>query len=56
MVFRDDLQRNPGNGRSLFGLAEALKAQKKDAEAAAVLVQFKKAWARADIPATVDSM
>ena len=56
MVFREDLQRNPGNGRSLFGLAEALKAQKKDAEAAAVLVQFKKAWARADVPATVDSM
>jgi len=53
VVFREDLKRNPGNGRSLFGLAEALKAQKKEAEAAAVLEQFKKAWARADVPATL---
>jgi len=55
-VFQEDLQRNPGNGRSLFGLAEALKAQKKDAEAAVVLEQFKKAWARADVPATLSSL
>jgi tetratricopeptide (TPR) repeat protein len=55
-VFREDLKRNPGNGRSLFGLAEALKVQKKDAEAAAVLAQFKTAWARADVPATVSGL
>jgi tetratricopeptide (TPR) repeat protein len=53
VVFREDLKRNPGNGRSLFGLAEALNAQEKDAEAAAVLTQFKQAWARADVPATL---
>jgi len=53
MVFRKDLVRNPNNGRSLFGLAEALKMQKKDAEAAEVMEKFKKAWARADVPATV---
>ncbi|HZN56019.1 MAG TPA: tetratricopeptide repeat protein [Candidatus Polarisedimenticolaceae bacterium] len=52
-VFRDDLDRNPGNGRSLFGLAEALKAQKKTGEAAKVETRFKTAWARADIPVTV---
>jgi tetratricopeptide (TPR) repeat protein len=52
-VFRKDLARNPNNGRSLFGLAEALKMQKKDAEAAEVMEQFKKAWARADVQVTV---
>jgi tetratricopeptide (TPR) repeat protein len=52
-VFRKDLARNPDSGRSLFGLAEALKMQKKDAEAAEVTEEFKKAWARADIQATV---
>ena len=29
-VFRADLERNKRNGRSLFGLMESLKAQKKD--------------------------
>lgn len=52
-VFRKDLERNPENGRSLFGLAEALKAQKRDAEAAEVTERFKKAWARADVMPTV---
>jgi len=56
VVFREDLKRNPGSGRSLFGLAEALKAQEKDADAAEVLTQFKKAWARADVPATLSSL
>jgi tetratricopeptide (TPR) repeat protein len=52
-VFKKDLEHNPENGRSLFGLAEALKAQKKDAEAAEVTARFKKAWARADVTPTV---
>jgi tetratricopeptide (TPR) repeat protein len=52
-VFREDLKINPGNGRSLFGLAEALKMQDKRDEAATVLSQFKKAWARADVTATI---
>jgi tetratricopeptide (TPR) repeat protein len=55
-VFRKDLKRNPENGRSLFGLAEALKMQKKDAEAAEVLERFKKAWARADVTVAVASL
>jgi tetratricopeptide (TPR) repeat protein len=56
LVFREDLARNPNNGRSLFGLAEALKAQKKPAEAAEVQSKFEKAWARADVPATLSSL
>jgi tetratricopeptide (TPR) repeat protein len=47
-VYREDLKRNPGNGWALYGLAQSLKAQKKDASAADK--DFKKAWARSDLP------
>jgi tetratricopeptide (TPR) repeat protein len=43
-VFRDDLQRNRRNGRSLFGLMHALKAQGKDREALLVQKQFEQIW------------
>lgn len=52
-VFREDLKRNPMNGRSLFGLAEALKQQKKETDAAAAAARFKEAWRRADVVLTV---
>lgn len=55
-VFREDLKRNPGNGRSLFGLVEALKAQKKTAEAARADSEFKRAWAKADVQPTVPGL
>jgi len=32
-VYREDLERNPGNGWSLFGLGQALRAQGKTADA-----------------------
>jgi tetratricopeptide (TPR) repeat protein len=48
-VYREDLRRFPENGWALFGLAQALRAQKKDKEAAAVEARFKKAWAGADV-------
>jgi len=51
-VYRDDLRRNPGNGWSLFGLAESLRAQGKTAEAAQVDESFRKAWAQADVKLT----
>ena len=47
-VFRDDLRRNPRNPRSLFGLAQALKAQQRIADAAWVERQLNSAWASAD--------
>jgi len=47
-VFRADLQRNPRNGRSLFGLLESLKAQKKTADAEWVQKAFVAAWQNAD--------
>ena len=43
-VFREDLEKHPRNPRSLFGLAESLKAQGKTADAGWVQRQFKRAW------------
>jgi len=43
-VFREDLDRNPRNPRSLFGLSAALKAQKKDYDAHFVDEQFRSSW------------
>jgi tetratricopeptide (TPR) repeat protein len=51
-AFRDDLERNPGSGRSLFGLWQALVAQKKDAGAAEK--NFRGAWKNADVQLTLD--
>jgi tetratricopeptide (TPR) repeat protein len=55
-VFRADLERNRRNGRSLFGLMEALKAQKKDQQASLVKQQFEAAWKNADTKLTLDSL
>lgn len=43
-VFREDLDHNPRNPRSLFGLREALKAQKRDYDAGFVQKQFDASW------------
>ena len=51
-VYREDLQRNPGNGWSLHGLAQSLRAQDKTAEAAQAEERFRRAWASADVPLT----
>jgi tetratricopeptide (TPR) repeat protein len=48
-AYREDLKRFPENGWSLFGLAQALKAQGKNAEAARVDARFRKTWADADV-------
>ena len=47
-IFRKDLKYNNENGWALFGLASALKKQKKNKETAAVQTRFKKAFAHAD--------
>lgn len=47
-AFRADLERNKLSGRSLFGLMESLKAQKKKAAAAAAQREFETAWKNAD--------
>ena len=43
-VFRKDLEINPRNGRSLFGLLEALKIQKKSGSMDWVMKEFSEAW------------
>lgn len=47
-VFREDLSRNPRNPRSLFGLSQALRAQKRDYDAQFVDKQFDASWKSAD--------
>lgn len=43
-VFREDLDHHPRNPRSLFGLQESLKAQKRDYDAGFVQRQFETSW------------
>jgi tetratricopeptide (TPR) repeat protein len=51
-VYRKDLERHPENGWSLYGLAQSLRAQKKDADAARVHKRFEAAWKNADVRIT----
>lgn len=51
-VYREDLARFPDNGWSLFGLAQSLRAQGKDVEAAEVERRFEAAWQHADVVIT----
>lgn len=48
-VYWEDLRRNRENGWALFGLLQALRAQKKAGDAALTEARFKTAWARADV-------
>jgi tetratricopeptide (TPR) repeat protein len=43
-VFREDLERNPRNPRSLFGLHQALMQEKRDYDAGFVQKQFEASW------------
>lgn len=55
-VFRDDLEKNPRNPRSLFGLAEALTRQHRDYEASWVKQQLQTAWQGADVELKVEDL
>ena len=55
-VFRDDLERNPRNPRSLFGLAEALTRQKRDYDASWIKRQFEAAWQGADVTLKIEDL
>ena len=54
-VYREDLQRSPMNGWSLYGLASALKAQGKTRKAAQVARQFADAWKHSDVTLTASA-
>ena len=47
-AYREALEREPGSGRAFFGLAAALDAQGKSAEAKTARDRAAKAWANAD--------
>jgi tetratricopeptide (TPR) repeat protein len=55
-VFRDDLARNPRNGRSLFGLWQSLKAQNKTADAEWARREYEAAWKDADTQLSVGDL
>lgn len=52
VAYREDLERFPENGWALSGLAAALEAQGRTAEAAGVRERFARAWARSDVTLT----
>lgn len=47
-AYREALAREPGSGRAYFGIAAALRAQNKAAEAQAMSAKGMKAWDKAD--------
>ena len=49
VAYREDLRRNPENGWSLYGLAQCLRSQGRNGEAATVDADFKRAWAASDV-------
>lgn len=55
-AFRTDLERNKLSGRSLFGLTEALKAQRKDRAAMRVRRQFAASWKNAGIKLSLNDL
>ena len=55
-VFRAEILRRPRNGRALFGLAESLRKQGKEAAAKSVQAEFEKAWQYADTKLSVGSL
>jgi len=48
-VYRDDLERHPRNGWSLFGLEQSLRAAGRTGDAERARDEFEEAWARADV-------
>jgi Flp pilus assembly protein TadD len=48
-VYREDLERNPENGRGLYGLQAALAAQGRTGEADALQKRIARAWRAADV-------
>ena len=51
-VYQRDLAQHPHNGWALFGLAQALRAEGRENDAAAVDREFTAAWAHADMMPT----
>src|SRR5262249_14402984 len=55
-VFREDLRRNPRNGRSLFGLMNSLDAQNRKVDAQFVRREFEQAWKFAEVQLRIEDL
>lgn len=55
-IFRADLEHNPRNPRSLFGLLRSLEAQKKNSGADNVRREFQAAWKSADFQLALEDL
>lgn len=55
-VYREDLERFPRNGWSLYGLAQALERQGNATEARRVRAEFEAVWKQADVKLTGSRM
>lgn len=55
-VFRDNLDKYPHNGRSLFGLQASLQAQGKDKAAKLIQNEFATAWKNSDIQLRLENL
>jgi len=57
-AYRQALEREPGGGRAMFGLAAALRGLGRSADAQKTLGEARKAWAKADadLPQLKDAM
>lgn len=56
IVFRDDLEKHPRNGRSLFGLWKSLEFQSRPTDAFWIKREFDQAWKYSDTQLTVDDL
>jgi tetratricopeptide (TPR) repeat protein len=56
VAYRENLEKFPGNGWALYGLAKSLEAQGKTEEAEVVSVLFDSAWESADIEISASRM
>lgn len=55
-VFRKDLELNPRNGRSLFGLMKALEMQAKPVHKEWVKKEFEQAWNNSSLALTIEAL
>lgn len=55
-VFREDLEHNPRNPRSLWGLRQSLLQQKRDYDASFVQKQFENSWKGGATPLKLDDL
>lgn len=55
-VYRCDLEQYPSNGWSLYGLAESLCRQGREADSVYAEQGFRTVWARADVELTASRL